>query len=86
MTGYYGIITADVLHDKLLKPAEKLCYCEITASIGTGRFCILDPKELAESYECTETTIRNYIASLEKRCYIQTAVVKGNRLKITIKK
>lgn len=85
MTGYFGIITADVLHDKLLKPAEKLVYCELTASIGTGKFCIVDLQEYAALYDCTEQTMKGYLGSLEKRGYIRMSVTPKEKLRVDIK-
>ena len=85
MTGYYGIITADVLHDKLLKPVEKMIYCEITANIGTGKYCIVDLADWCEIYDCKETTLKTYLENLEKRNYIEATNTPTGKQKIVVK-
>ena len=68
---YYAIIPAEVRYDKDLPPNAKLLYGELTALSSTTRGCFARNKYFADLYGVSDRIIRQWIALLEEKGYIE---------------
>lgn len=67
---YYSITPANVRYDKSLPMGARFMYGEITALTKKDGYCWAGDSYFAELYEVTNTTIQNWLRSLERKGYI----------------
>lgn len=67
---YYSITPANVRYDKSLPMGARFMYGEITALTKKDGYCWAGDSYFAELYEVTNTTIQNWLRTLERKGYI----------------
>lgn len=76
-TGYWAVITADVLFDPTLSPIAKILYAHITVLQKKQGYCYASNAYFAQKkvLNCAKETVSRRISELEKRGYIKTQIV-----------
>jgi biotin operon repressor len=78
---YYAIIPAKVRYDKNLTASAKLIYAELTALSNKTGYAYPSNAYLAELYDVSEQSVRNWIICLEDAGYIRREKdAAGNRI------
>lgn len=74
---YYGIMTADVMHDRRLKKMAdaKVLFSEITTLSNKYGYCTASNGYFAPLYGVSPKTISNWIAKLRELGYVRTQLI-----------
>lgn len=76
---YYAIIPSYILHDKSLKPNEKLMYGQISSLTNVTGYCWAGNKVLGELLGIEPDTASRLVGNLEKAGYISRRVVRNEK-------
>ncbi|MDG4945114.1 helix-turn-helix domain-containing protein [Weeksellaceae bacterium KMM 9713] len=75
--GYYVIITDEVLFNHRLSASSKIFFGEVlTLSSGKSGYCFASNKYFREKYNCSVSTIQNWIKELKNEKLIATKLIR----------
>lgn len=74
---YWAVIPASVRYCKLLPPAAKLLFGEITALCSVEGFCWASNSYFCDLYEVDRSTLKRWLAALAKEGFVRVDLVPG---------
>ena len=75
LPGYFAVLPANVRYDPRLSAAEKLMFAEISALAQRDGSCWAKTSYFCKLYGVADSTVRKWIANLQKTGYIRTELV-----------